>query len=225
MFKVKTREIVPFEYIFSPPFRTPKFMKLIRYFTVLTYWDSCSYKGRSVKIPMYESSSIQRYRLCVILFHHPQNCTLPDLPPIVCCTVQCCGAESICFDSGSTEPQIRIAAPAQAPAPAPGSFMRWIENYLFWRNRIKIVTILKKFFSNQVFFYKIERSRRKEFVILAPGGNLIQFPVSRLRLHNKILDQPESLSSIGRAVSEISRFKMPLSKRKITDNILRDAIF
>ncbi len=59
--------------------------------------------------------------------------------------------ENISFGSASMEPQIRISA--QAPAPAPDSFIRYSENYLFDISyRIKIVTIYKNFFSNHDFF-------------------------------------------------------------------------
>ncbi len=58
--------------------------------------------------------------------------------------IQCCGTENISFASGSTEPQIRITALAPVPA---------LENYLFWlSNRIRILTIYKKFFSNHDLF-------------------------------------------------------------------------
>jgi hypothetical protein len=67
---------------------------------------------------------------------------------------QCCGAENISFGSNSRETQIRISAPAQAPAPAQDSSIRYLEiNDLFdLSNWIKIVTIYKSFFSNHDFF-------------------------------------------------------------------------
>ncbi len=42
------------------------------------------------------------------------------------------GAENISFGSGSAEPQIRKIDQARAPAPALDSFIRDLENYIFW---------------------------------------------------------------------------------------------
>ncbi len=42
---------------------------------------------------------------------------------------QCCGEENISFGSGSKEPQIRLSA--TAPAQAPESFLKYLENYFF----------------------------------------------------------------------------------------------
>ncbi len=54
---------------------------------------------------------------------------------------------------GSTEPQIRISAPA--PALAPESFIRYFENYIFdLSNRIKIVQLTKTSWWTMIFSLK-----------------------------------------------------------------------
>jgi hypothetical protein len=68
---------------------------------------------------------------------------------------QCCGAESISFGSGFSELHIRILEPA--PAPAPFSFIRDLENYLRCK-MIKIVIITKTSTATMIFFYKISSS-------------------------------------------------------------------
>jgi hypothetical protein len=64
---------------------------------------------------------------------------------------QCCGAENIFFCYGSTEPQIRIFAPA--PAPAPGCLKDTSKITFFeLRNWIKFVTIHQKLLQQPRFF-------------------------------------------------------------------------
>jgi hypothetical protein len=50
--------------------------------------------------------------------------------------IQCCLAEIISFGSDSTEPQIRIAA----PAPAPNKFynIQYLDKYLFWLELVPV---------------------------------------------------------------------------------------
>jgi hypothetical protein len=117
---------------------------------------------------------------------------------------QCCGAENISFgsDSGSAEPQIRIAGLTLAPAPnkfckirvpVPWElpFLAGASVVLLYLIRIKIVAIYKNFVSNHDFFsinFLTSVINRKEpepepqFAILAPrpGENLISAPWLRL---------------------------------------------
>ncbi len=117
---------------------------------------------------------------------------------------QCCGAENISFgsNSGSAEPQIRIAGLTLAPAPnkfckirvpVPWElpFLAGASVVLLYLIRIKIVAIYKNFVSNHDFFsinFLTSVINRKEpepepqFAILAPrpGENLISAPWLRL---------------------------------------------
>jgi hypothetical protein len=63
---------------------------------------------------------VQRYRRGRRF--QPRTC---QILPVELFKRQSCGAEPISFGSGSTETQIRILAPA------PDSFIRYLENYLF----------------------------------------------------------------------------------------------
>jgi hypothetical protein len=59
----------------------------------------------------------------VISFHGLKTTIMSNLKGAFQTFRQCCGAENISFGFGSTEPQIRISAPA------PDSFIRYLENY------------------------------------------------------------------------------------------------